>query len=460
MSQPPVSSTTGPSADPSRRRWPERLLRGFLLLLLLAAAGHWAWGRWAERRLVARIEQYRQRGEPVLPREVNGPGLSDEENAALGLRAAASMIDRRDDRWLRFRRVDLFSPLAADDLRLTRELLAASEESLAHADGATTRPTADWQLPLDAPYGNLRLPDLQPQRDLARVLAAAAIVAHLDGNEAGALRRVEQILAISSALDHQPALLSHLVAVETSSLAGECAATIARDVRIGSGEGAASPEAVRRLIRALLNERTLTDGQRRALWGERSMRLNTALAAAGGGADAEAAAGGSPLVRYAMKPLILRDARADLERMTALADAASAAGDWPAFCKAAPGGGSGRLERRLVGHFKGLADRRLAATALALAAYAADHGGTRPAELADLVPAYLPAVPFDPFAAVAGPLRYRPGGPKPLIYSVGTDGNDDGGSDQPRTPGGYRDRWNAKDAVMTLMTRGIRRAGG
>lgn len=64
-------------------------------------------------------------------------------------------------------------------------------------------------------------------------------------------------------------------------------------------------------------------------------------------------------------------------------------------------------------------------TRLALHAYTLEHG-TPPPTLSALVPAYLRAVPTDPFAPF-GPLRYKPGGAKPLLYSLGPDGKDDGG---------------------------------
>ena len=60
----------------------------------------------------------------------------------------------------------------------------------------------------------------------------------------------------------------------------------------------------------------------------------------------------------------------------------------------------------------------------ALAAYRADHGAY-PAELAALVPKYLPTVTEDPFSG--GPLRYRRDGPGYVLYSVGMNGKDDGG---------------------------------
>jgi hypothetical protein len=64
-------------------------------------------------------------------------------------------------------------------------------------------------------------------------------------------------------------------------------------------------------------------------------------------------------------------------------------------------------------------------TALALRAYDLDHG-RYPESLSKLAPAYLKAVPTDPFAPRAH-LRYRLKGKSYLLYSVGPDGKDDGG---------------------------------
>ena len=68
----------------------------------------------------------------------------------------------------------------------------------------------------------------------------------------------------------------------------------------------------------------------------------------------------------------------------------------------------------------------LLVTALALQAYRQDHKAY-PASLAALAPGYLRAVPVDPFA-LSGPLRYKTVGVKYMLYSVGPDGRDDGGT--------------------------------
>jgi hypothetical protein len=55
--------------------------------------------------------------------------------------------------------------------------------------------------------------------------------------------------------------------------------------------------------------------------------------------------------------------------------------------------------------------------------------GALPSSLGDLVPAYLDIVPEDPFTGQ--PLRYEKLGRGFVVYSVGPDGRDDGGWEEP-----------------------------
>jgi len=74
----------------------------------------------------------------------------------------------------------------------------------------------------------------------------------------------------------------------------------------------------------------------------------------------------------------------------------------------------------------GITQKAFLATELALRAYRLDHGAY-PGDLSDLVPDYLGAVPQDPSAADA-PLRYQIDGDRYILYSIGPDGVDDGGT--------------------------------
>jgi hypothetical protein len=54
--------------------------------------------------------------------------------------------------------------------------------------------------------------------------------------------------------------------------------------------------------------------------------------------------------------------------------------------------------------------------------------GAYPASLSQLVPSYLHSVPIDPFTPSSMPLLYRLNGAKYILYSIGPDMHDDGGT--------------------------------
>lgn len=84
---------------------------------------------------------------------------------------------------------------------------------------------------------------------------------------------------------------------------------------------------------------------------------------------------------------------------------------------------------------RGLMQRQLAEIGFSLAAYRADHG-KYPSRLADLLPKYAEAIPEDEFSGAD--LIYRSDSAGFLLYSVGRNGQDDGGrgyNDRDETPG-------------------------
>ncbi len=64
---------------------------------------------------------------------------------------------------------------------------------------------------------------------------------------------------------------------------------------------------------------------------------------------------------------------------------------------------------------------------LAVCAFREEHGGQLPKTLEELVPAYLPKLPADPFAKDGQTFRYRVEQNRWVIYSIGPDQKDDGG---------------------------------
>jgi hypothetical protein len=84
--------------------------------------------------------------------------------------------------------------------------------------------------------------------------------------------------------------------------------------------------------------------------------------------------------------------------------------------------------------------RQLAATGLAVNAYADDHDGLPPT-LEALVPDYLPQLPVDPFAESSAGFHYVPEGEQFRLWALGQDGIDDGGTFDPED-------WDEGDLVF------------
>jgi hypothetical protein len=97
-------------------------------------------------------------------------------------------------------------------------------------------------------------------------------------------------------------------------------------------------------------------------------------------------------------------------------------------------------------YFIELTDRRAAALLLAIRLYQFDHDGRLPVTLDALVPAYLPAIPLDPFSPTGHPLRYRLDNYRVCVYSVGTDEIDNGAADESATP---------QSSIMSMMLRRV-----
>jgi hypothetical protein len=90
--------------------------------------------------------------------------------------------------------------------------------------------------------------------------------------------------------------------------------------------------------------------------------------------------------------------------------------------------------------------RHRAAAALGAATKRRRETGTLPESLDALVPGELPTLPLDPFATDA-PLRQKATPEEFLVWSVGPDGEDDGG---PQPPDAEHDAGN--DDIGLRMT--------
>jgi hypothetical protein len=481
---------------PPRFWWVKRIgCAGAAYLLLLAAVRLW-WGWEADRRFQAAVEKHRAAGEPVLLEDFVRPPIADEENAAYFLGQAAKALQLPPGT----KQVsDIHAASESDSHgQLVCRFLELNRETLRLIAAARNCPAADWQVRLNSPVVFVTLPHLRPARDLARLAVIAAAARHDESDDAGALEAVEDTLKIGAAVADNT-LISHLVRIALDDVACGEIEKIAPTMQIGdegteAGEPgrAASRNQVLLLTAQLLDEMEYRGSWVRCLEGERMFEIDIADAILAGRLNPAAIFCPSFSVPRAyavlLRPACSFDKLFMFESTSRLAEAAGMP-DWPAaaayvplprepntWMPVSPGPHyvddvlhvlSSRLlptfEPAMRRSFRTLANRRMAATALAIRLYENDHG-CRPERLDDLVPEYLPAVPRDPFAADDRVLSYAPDAWPPVLYSVYANGADDGGRFAVKVTGGITgdppdwvfflngDRPRAKGSVPTGAT--------
>ncbi|MDB5298153.1 MAG: hypothetical protein JWO31_4136 [Phycisphaerales bacterium] len=425
-----------------RSFWRGRLLRLTGLLLVAVLLLRLGVGRHLANRTRAADAAARARGEPTSLAEVALPTVPNADNAWVAQMAAAALavpgVDSPRTSNLVYSEAPPYGPnwtaLASGSERAHGPLFAAARQAR-----ALPRAAVRSQLNLTALLG--LTPGWNQSRNLANLLADGATWAHLQGDDAEAVERLRDALYVGRSLRQDPTLISQLVGMGVEALTCHGTMVIAPGLRPGAADpgSSAARAGVRGLIAELLDESAARAGLPAALTVER-------LA----GAEQVRAEGEKT---WAIRPLAEAEVTRATTNGTLAADAARAA-SWPnaqAVLRreayepvpsgGSPGGGGGRaappevprysrwfqtsgrsLARSVKLQFRGLGERRMAATSLAAQLYRADHGRW-PDRLQDLVPDYLPAVPADPFAADGRPLGYvvkssaLPGGAdRPLVY--------------------------------------------
>lgn len=452
----------------ARSHWKRNLLLVVLALVAVAGVSHAIWSARVSRQLRDRIASLQQAGEPILPQDFNAKLPDGPDNAATYLRQAAALMKRETEAAEQFDRLDLLLPLTADERTMLQKLLAESAEALALVDTASQKNRCDWLFDLRTPaiersVGN----EFNGLRDLANRLTATAILAHDGGDDAAARRSIDQLISLSRQIDQYPTMLGHLVAAGVGAMACVRLDEIACDLKFPDGQGARYCEPI---IARLLDDTLPREGFRRAMRSERMVGLDTIgdmrdnvpikLAAS------DAPTSFSPRARYLMRPVLESNALRMMEYTTQMIHVADA-DTLPAARAVMPSRDAIVGEQSMMGliatlltmsldrsvdvEYRYTTERRLAATALAIAWYRSGHGGELPTTLDQLVPRYLPEIPRDPMSANGTPLGYKPAATQPILYSVGENGTDDGGDSSPSRPKAQSAvGWAQRDYIIFL----------
>jgi hypothetical protein len=447
-----------------------RLGRRFIVKLILSVftliGGYALWGGWMQYRLDARLAALHAAGEPIYAADFDDPILQPGQNAADDLIAAGAIVRASPemkpiDRWNYW--VSL--PLTHQEATEISAAVSANARALRLIETALGRTQVRWPPSLgDSEW-------LDNLRAAANFLRLDALLAHQQRRETDAMARVWQLVNFAKVVDRDPRLASHYVSLSILFKATDAAEEIASDLRVGPS-GVETHE-VRSLIVTLLDDAPSRAGLVRALLNERVnnyVRCTNLPKAV----QRDVPWVMRPAMRVGIWPFAAASADFSLQVDTVSLNAFKRSSDLPTLAADADVASvsahikSSRLNlcfvnsdspaRAAACQYLHSVECRLVAVALAVRLYAVDHAGQWPQTLAELTPVYLPTVPSDPMLSGSTSLRYgrTPDG-EPIVYSVGINGVDEGGSQEPR-PERRSDyfgsmpvyRWDAKDAVLSL----------
>ena len=469
------SAPEAQAPSPPRFRWLKRILvMAVVLIVGLIAAQRW-WAYTAERRYQALVDSTRGRGEPILPADfLPAARIPDSRNAAYSLTTAAkalTLTQAYHDFANNY--PEDATPLTASELDICRTAVAGNAKSLSLVRLARAQPEADWKITLTTPVVSTLLPHLNSQRELAHFMRWSVRSHHAQGDDFEAVEELRDMVAAGHTVERGPGVLvTHLVALGLNAIACQAVSENAFDLQV---EGVATTRpatrpATRSQIRDLIRDLTDDEAYRaeavRAWQGERMLVLDSGVYLAGGGRpglysmpslpaplrpmiemDAVGAADKIGQAIEAVKLPTLPAAKAKFPRLDARGDSLL-----ETVSKFSSGIFLPSLGRGVEQDFRSMVLRRVAALRLAIRLYQLDHDGKYPATLNELVPKYMPALPVDPFASDGRSLTYL-SEPRLVVYTVGENGVDDGGTTTPvsGTGGGTPQDWGGRDVVFSLV---------
>ena len=433
----------------------KRLVIVLVCVIGVPVAGHSGWGCYGQWQLDAAIAEIRQAGEPILPEDFNVTDVREEDNAARPLTEAADSMGLTEE--CQEHLEGLLTPEVLDDrFEEVRALAEGNSEALELVRRARDLSGVDWGVPIRSPIYSTPLPHLRPQGKLIGFVCQAAVCDHRAGRDRESIEKLRDAVATSEAIGRNPGfLVCHLVSLGAMSRVVRAAEAVLPTLEVGAARGQAEG-----LLCQLLDENRVGAGLLAARYAERAESVDFAKLI-----FAELVRASPRVVAYLHKPRHLQDCRLALRFHRPTIEAALEA-NWPAAhakLPADPTGPAGvegesfataqllsllsSLPQDFTQHFVVLAERRMAAIALATRLYRFDRGRP-PEKLESLVPEYLAELPKDPLASDGRPIAYLPDSERPVLYSVGVNGADENGLFAVK-PDGTQD-YEAGDIVFFL----------
>lgn len=429
----------------SWRSWRFRLVASLLILVFTVRL---IWGSQAERMLQRQLDAARARGEPVKVEDVKFQTLPDSENAwKVQVYAIAALVPGADSPGNSNDDFNNYPPYSKAWLKRAETSENAHARVFALARQARGLPQAQIRSRLTLPLLNSIVPpEMNQARQLGHVLCDGAIYSHLRGDDPDAIERILDAMCLARSIRQDPVLVSQLVATGLDSMANNTSMVIAPGLRFSRSSAAhpASAALVRQMIAHLLDEQPV--------WKQFAASLPVDRLYSTEFFDTHAKG------TWLIHPLETRERIRANQYLEIIIEASQARTEpaimavlsraWPeepmnnpmsVLFGSKPRIGVPRYSRWFLAwsedlsrYFRGLtraiADRRATAVSLAAQLYRADHTAW-PAKLNDLVPAYLSALPSDPFHDDGRPLGYvvlkgtlSDGADRPMVfYDAGPD---------------------------------------
>jgi hypothetical protein len=425
------------------RRHPLVALTVALLFAAVALRLYLGWS--SSRQLASMRDELRRAGDPATLADIVIDEVPDGQNAALLLTQAAGSVksgarfDCPRNSALSYPSYPPYGP-AWENLASASEAANAKLFPLARA----ARQLERAQLrrgPIN--IGSFMIGGFGSLRGLANMLADGAEYKHLQGEDAEALARLRDGYRLGRALEGDRTIISQLVGWGVDALMMEATQKLAPTMAIRSASEsnprAASADEVRALITELLDEREGREALARCLAWERAFLLDVFDRISDQTWVIRPLADRSAAESIAISNTAIEAGKAHTHRDAQRIFAASMAGTasnavhvepsartmavprysrWFAIAVGAPN----TYDRSVEQYFRWTAERRVTASILAARLYRIETGHW-PDRLADLVPAYLPSVPADPFPDGGQPIGYvlqrgvlPDGGDRPLFY--------------------------------------------
>ncbi|MCO6439183.1 MAG: hypothetical protein J5J06_18995 [Phycisphaerae bacterium] len=438
---------------PARKRgWGRWLLRGFLALVvlaLLAVCVLAVMGKVAESRWEKLAAEIRASGQPLTLDEVlaSRPAIPPEEDGGPIIYAALSELKKVD--------VPYEGVLMLDDKcefefpeRLDAKCLEHTREYLKSHAGVLDQLTELLEYPdarLRIEYASDVIGAMSSSshvfsklRDLCKILYIDAAVASADGDHDRAARDTTLLLRLAGAIHEEPTLIANLIAMAVESMAARL-----------TTESLQLPETDAPILKRLQvawERSEKMHGFRMVLLGERAGDLNM-MTPTYGFAPSQPGVLTSPpwwTSVVGLRAYFLNCNRMNLaEYYSILIEAtdrlpkdlwSTAQSEEKRLQSRNPlnmsaGFAAPVVTRAIELHLRSLAESRCVIAILASERYRLANGAF-PAELSDLVPAFLDGVPADPFDDKPLRLKHEDDGAL-VIYSIGANETDDDGSIDP-----------------------------